>query len=129
MVCQNPSDSGPSADTSASDFLAFLLIILFARQSRVPGLKFSSLLDTIAKDATWYFLVIFTSHLVLVITLSLGRVSLIMSLPDRAKLQPSRAHPDIYPVSPGHVSCLRPAQDKTILTACFLVAAARGIIV
>ena len=67
------------------DFVVFLLIILLARKSRVPGLKFPSLLDTIAKDATWYFLAIFTPHLILVMTLSLGRVSLIMSLRDRAE--------------------------------------------
>ena len=81
MVCQNPRDSGSLTDKITSDFLVFSLIILFARKSRVPGLRFSSLLDTIAEDATWYFLVIFTSHLVFMITLSLGRVSLIMSLP------------------------------------------------
>ena len=85
LWCQNPRDSGSLTDKFTSDFLVFSLVILFARKSRVPGLKFPSLLDTVAEDATWYFLVIFTTHLLLVITLSFGRVSLIMSFPDCVK--------------------------------------------
>ena len=38
------------------------------------------ILETIAEDATRYFLVIFTSHFVLVMTLNLGRVSVTISL-------------------------------------------------
>ena len=37
------------------------------------------ILDTITEDAMWYFLVIFTSHVVLVLTLNLARVSAIDS--------------------------------------------------
>lgn len=38
------------------------------------------ILDIIAEDATWYFLVIFTAHFVLVLTLNLGRVSATASI-------------------------------------------------
>jgi hypothetical protein len=64
-------------DAHTPDILAFLLVVYRARKSRVPGLKFSTLLDTIAKDSTSWFMLVFTSHLVLVMTLSLGRVSLV----------------------------------------------------
>ena len=39
------------------------------------GIKYPTILGTIAEGATWYFLVIVTSHFVLVMTLNLGRVS------------------------------------------------------
>ncbi|KAF9789657.1 hypothetical protein BJ322DRAFT_1018258 [Thelephora terrestris] len=53
------------------DFLAFSLIILLAVTMRAPGLKVRSILETIAEDATKYFLIIFTSHLVVEVTLNL----------------------------------------------------------
>ncbi|KAF9786761.1 hypothetical protein BJ322DRAFT_1106879 [Thelephora terrestris] len=58
------------------DALAFMVIIFQARRSRVPGLKVSNILNTIAEDSTRYFIVIFTSHFVLVMTLNLGRVTI-----------------------------------------------------
>lgn len=64
-----------------SDFLAFSLIIFLAKNSRMSGLGFPSLWEVIVKDATLYFLVIFTSHLVLEMTLIFGRVSPTVSLP------------------------------------------------
>ncbi|KAF9781666.1 hypothetical protein BJ322DRAFT_1111592 [Thelephora terrestris] len=46
------------------DLLAFLIIIWVGRKSsNLRGSKFPSILDKIVKDATLYFLVIFTSHL------------------------------------------------------------------
>jgi hypothetical protein len=65
----------PTNTLGTLDLLTFGFIIFFARKSKVPGFKVPTLLDTIAEDATRYFLVIFTSHLVFVITLNLGRVS------------------------------------------------------
>lgn len=62
-----------------TDFLAFSLIIFLAMRSRIPGLRVPNILDIIAKDATRYFLVIFTSHLVFELTLSFGRVSAIVT--------------------------------------------------
>jgi hypothetical protein len=58
-----------------SDFLAFSLIIFLAKNWRTPGLGFPGLWEIIAKDATLYFLIIFTSHFVLEMNLILGRVS------------------------------------------------------
>ena len=66
----------PHYDTTL-DFLAFLFIILSAKRSR-HGLNIPTVLGTIAQDATRYFLVIFTSHFILVMTLNLGRVSAIV---------------------------------------------------
>ncbi|KAF9786792.1 hypothetical protein BJ322DRAFT_1106900 [Thelephora terrestris] len=62
------------------DALAFVVIIFQARRSRMPGLKVSNILDTIAEDSTRYFIVIFASHFVLVMTLNFGRVG-IQTLP------------------------------------------------
>lgn len=62
------------------DFLAFSLLIFSARTLKIPGLGFSSLWEIIGKDAPLYLLVIFASHLVLEMTLILGRVSGIVSL-------------------------------------------------
>jgi hypothetical protein len=61
------------------DLLAFSIILYLAgwwknRQFGIPGL-----LGTILRDATKYFLVIFTAHLVLAMTLLFARVSSTMS--------------------------------------------------
>lgn len=58
------------------DFLAFLVIIFVAVTSGARGLRISSILRTIAEDATRYFLVIFTIHLVLEMTENLARESI-----------------------------------------------------
>jgi len=61
------------------DLLAFFVILYLAgrwvRQFGILGL-----LGTILRDATKYFLVIFTAHFVLVATLLFARVSPFMSL-------------------------------------------------
>lgn len=67
-------------DVHPPDVLAFSLVVFWARKSGASGLKLSTLLDAIAKDSTYYFMVIFTSHFVLVMTLNLGRVSVAVSL-------------------------------------------------
>ncbi|KAF9789637.1 hypothetical protein BJ322DRAFT_1178256 [Thelephora terrestris] len=54
------------------DSLAFSLVMYLARKLRAPG-GAPMILDIIAKDATWYFLVVFSSHLVLVLTLNFAR--------------------------------------------------------
>ena len=58
-----------------TDFLAFLVIVLFATKPGFVGFKMSRLLRTIIRDATVYFLLIFTSHFVFEMTLLLARVS------------------------------------------------------
>ncbi|KAF9786759.1 hypothetical protein BJ322DRAFT_1051819 [Thelephora terrestris] len=55
------------------DTLAFFVIVFQARRSKVPGLKVPTILNTIAEDSTRYFMVIFASHFVLLMTLSFGR--------------------------------------------------------
>lgn len=73
-------------DAYTPDILAFLLIVFWARKSRVRGLKVSTVEHTIAEDVTCYFMVIFTSHFVLVMTLNLGQVS--VAVPQFTRLQP-----------------------------------------
>jgi len=58
----------------ATDTLAFLVIVVLAVRSRFRG-EMPRILRKIAQDTTVYFLVIFTSHFALVMTLLLGRVS------------------------------------------------------
>ena len=65
----------PCGNIYTPDFFAFSLIIFLAAKSRVSNHRGPALLETIAEDATLYFLVIFSSHFVLEMTLTLGRVS------------------------------------------------------
>lgn len=69
-----------AANVHTLDFLAFSLIISVAARSKTRGLRLPTILRAIAEDATRYFLVIFTSHFVLEMTLNLGRVSATVSL-------------------------------------------------
>ncbi|KAF9645533.1 hypothetical protein BDM02DRAFT_3262853 [Thelephora ganbajun] len=55
------------------DLLAFSLTVYLAARSNIYKSPIPSLLRTIAQDATLYFLVIFTSHLVLELTLLFAR--------------------------------------------------------
>ena len=57
------------------DLLAFSVIVYLVLQSSVRGVPIPSILKTITRDATYYFLVIFTSHVVLVIFLIFASVS------------------------------------------------------
>lgn len=74
-------DTDPAKNVHTPDFLVFSLILFLARSSRAVGFELPTLWGVIAKDATVYFLVIFTSHLVLEMTLIFGRVSATGSLP------------------------------------------------
>jgi len=60
------------------DSLAFSMIMFFTtRLSRkVRELRVPTLLEIIAEDATWYFLVIFTAHFALELTILFGRESI-----------------------------------------------------
>jgi len=53
------------------DFLAFLFTFFLARLSKTDDSKVPGILSTVLQDATRYFLVIFTSHFVLEMTLIL----------------------------------------------------------
>ena len=67
--------TNPSGGIYALDLLAFSLIIYLTAKSKASRLGVPTILGTIAEDATRYFLVIFSSHFVLEMTLSLARVS------------------------------------------------------
>jgi len=57
------------------DLLAFSVIICIVVRSGMRGVPIPSIFKTITRDAVYYFLVIFTAHLLLVIFLALARVS------------------------------------------------------
>ena len=61
-------------DNRLPDLLAFLVIIHLALKSGTHQSKLPSLFRTMAQDATLYFLVIFSSHLLLMMTLIFGSV-------------------------------------------------------
>ena len=90
------------------DFLVFLSIVFFAKRCNKTSLNFQTILGKIAEDATRYFLVIFTSHFVLVMTLNLGRVSTTLSLLDLSAM-PIRVFQGINTAPSGHVSRRRSA--------------------
>ena len=68
--------AGETHTNCLTDLLAFSLIVYFAARSNMIGSGIPTLLGIIVKDATVYFLFIFTSHLVLELTLVLGRVGI-----------------------------------------------------
>jgi len=53
----------------------FLVVVVLAFKSGLKGYKMPRILRIIVQDATIYFLVIFTSHLVFEMTLLFARVS------------------------------------------------------
>jgi hypothetical protein len=65
---------GDAHSDHPADLLAFLLIVHLVVRSNVNKVPIPSLLRTIARDATYYFLVIFTSHLLLVLFLLFASV-------------------------------------------------------
>ncbi|KAF9644213.1 hypothetical protein BDM02DRAFT_1059665 [Thelephora ganbajun] len=76
LARRGPLEVGFTTISLLYDFLAFALIIYLVARSNVYKSPIPSLLWTIAQDATLYFLVIFTSHLVLELTLLFGRPSI-----------------------------------------------------
>ena len=56
------------------DFLAFSVVVYLVVRSNVYKVPIPGLLRTIAQDATYYFLVIFSSHLLLVFFLLFASV-------------------------------------------------------
>ena len=57
------------------DFIAFSVIVYLVIRSDVKKVPIPGLFKTIAQDATYYFLVIFTSHLLLMFFLWFSSVS------------------------------------------------------
>jgi len=72
------------------DSLAFLLIMFLATRLKRRGLKVRTLMEAIAEDAMRYFMVIFSAHLVLVLTLNLA--------PEPIQLLPGPGLPVYLPV-------------------------------
>lgn len=60
---------------STEDLLVFLIILYLASWSTIRQSSIPVLLDTIVRDATEYFFVIFMAHFVLVMTLLFARVN------------------------------------------------------
>ena len=76
----------------AADFLAFSVIVFLVVRSNARKVPLSRLFKIIVQDATYYFLIIFSSHLVLEFTIFLARVSgvvVISYLCGLGDLQPS----------------------------------------
>jgi hypothetical protein len=74
MVCLFLT-SHPQLTNVITDALAFLVVIGFVRSGPLKGFKMPRLLRTFVQDSTVYFLIIFTSHFVLEMSLLLARVS------------------------------------------------------
>jgi len=60
---------GDTHSDSPTDFLAFSVIVYLVVRSSAYRVLIPTLLKTIVRDATYYFLVVFTSHLVVVLFL------------------------------------------------------------
>ena len=91
------------------DFLAFSLMMFLALRWGVGKLRIPTIMGTIAEDSLRYFLVIFTSHFVLEMTLLLGRVSVTYPLflyCDKRYLIHTRV--GIYSITSSQVSNHRP---------------------
>jgi len=66
---------GVTHSNHLADLLAFSAIVSVLVRSIVRGVPIPSIFRIITRDAAYYFLVIFTSHLLLVIFLAFARVS------------------------------------------------------
>jgi len=66
---------GDTQSDHATDVLAFSVIVFLVVRSNVKKVPIPGLLKTIVQDATYYFLVIFTSHFTLVMFLVFASVS------------------------------------------------------
>lgn len=88
------------------DFLAFVVVAYIASKSTVHKYGFPSLVRTLARDATKYFLVIFTAHLVLAMTLLFASVGLGLQFAVAMELTPfsSITVLAIHPADPRNVS-------------------------
>ena len=79
MVCWSyfspPDGTEPANNGHVSELLTISLIVFLAKASKMQGLEIPRILKTITIDAILYFLVIFTSHFTLMITLLFAPVS------------------------------------------------------
>jgi len=73
-----------------TDFIAFSIIVYLVVKSNINRAPIPGLLRIIIQDATYYFLVIFTSHFVLVMFLAFARVSIFSYFLSAARLDSYR---------------------------------------
>jgi len=81
------------------DLLAFSVIVYLLAQSKINKVPTPGLFNTIAQDAMYYFLVVFTSHLVFVFFFSFASVSILS--------QPSILHDSLTPLQSGIIAYTR----------------------
>lgn len=62
-------------NTVSEDLVAFIIVLHLAGQWTIQRFGIPGLLGTILRDATKYFIAIFTAHFVLAMTLLFARVS------------------------------------------------------
>jgi len=67
---------GDTHSDHPADVLAFSVVVFLVARSKATKVPIPSLLKIMVQDATYYFLVIFTSHIVLVMFLAFASVSL-----------------------------------------------------
>ena len=93
--------AGDTHHDHPTDLSAFLVIVYLVFRSHAYQFLVPSLLRTIAQDATFYFLVIFTSHLIFELTLLFGRVR---TSPSALPLQPTETFIAFNPSASWRVS-------------------------
>ena len=81
---------GGTRSNSPTDLLAFSVIVYIVVKSNVSRAPIPGLLRIIIQDATYYFLVIFTSHFVLVMFLAFAKVRILIYFISTARLDPYR---------------------------------------
>ena len=62
-----------------ADLLAFSVIVYLVVRSNISNFPIPTLLKTIARDATYYFLLIFTSHVIFVLVLLFAKVRVLFA--------------------------------------------------
>ena len=79
-----------------TDALAFSIIVFLVVRSNITKVPLPSIFRIIARDVTSYFLIIFTSHLVIVMFYWLASVNTTPSLLFMARLYLYRAEPSYF---------------------------------
>ena len=72
--------SGDTDFDNSTDILAFSVVVYLVLRSNLNKIPIPRLFRTIAQDATYYFLFIFTSHFVLLMSVRISLYSSIISL-------------------------------------------------
>jgi len=81
------------------DSLAFVVIVALAVRAAFGTIRVPEMLRTIVRDASVYFVVIFTSHFVLAITLFHTRVSIAIASGIHVLLKPHQPNIQLLPAT------------------------------